>query len=287
MIIASAQFGLDALPEPEDFWRRIAFHCEEARSASADAILFPEYFSLSWILASAPSDTTFPQRIRAATAFESEFTGRLRELSSRLSLNIIAGSYPHVRSDGALLNRSYIALAGGGLQWQDKVHLTRFESESWQMTGAEPILHTFLIGSKRCGVAICYDIEFRSYAATAAEAGVDILFVPSCTETEHGYWRVRHCAAARAVENQCFVAQSSVIGGDPRYPDIARHYGQGVILGPCDGVFPALGVIAQGRARQEGLVTARLDFSALADIRRNGTVLNLRDAANAPAIGWR
>jgi predicted amidohydrolase len=39
-----------------------------------------------------------------------------------------------------------------------------------------------------------------------ADEGMNILFVPFLTDTQNGYTRVKHCAQARAIENECYVA---------------------------------------------------------------------------------
>jgi len=56
------------------------------------------------------------------------------------------------------------------------------------------------------GILICYDIEFPEVARVLAEAGAEILFVPSCTDGREGFCRVRYCAQARAIENQVYVS---------------------------------------------------------------------------------
>jgi predicted amidohydrolase len=38
------------------------------------------------------------------------------------------------------------------------------------------------------------------------DQGMNILFVPFLTDTQNGYTRVKHCAQARAIENECYVA---------------------------------------------------------------------------------
>ena len=52
-------------------------------------------------------------------------------------------------------------------------------------------------------------------ARAIAEAGAEILIVPSCTESLAGYYRVRHACAARALENQIYVVQSPTVGDAP------------------------------------------------------------------------
>jgi predicted amidohydrolase len=57
---------------------------------------------------------------------------------------------------------------------------------------------------------ICYDVEFPAFRLMA-DQGMNILFVPFLTDTQNGYIRVKHCAQARAIENECYVAIAVVL----------------------------------------------------------------------------
>ena len=50
------------------------------------------------------------------------------------------------------------------------------------------------------------------------------------------------------------------------------------LLSPCDIGFAEAGLIKEGAKNREGLAVAPLDLGLLQKIRREGTVLNLRDA---------
>jgi predicted amidohydrolase len=58
---------------------------------------------------------------------------------------------------------------------------------------------------------ICYDVEFPELSRLMADEGMNILFVPFLTDTQNGYTRVKHCAQARAIENECYVATGCVV----------------------------------------------------------------------------
>jgi len=49
-----------------------------------------------------------------------------------------------------------------------------------------------------------------------ADEGMDILLVPFLTDTQNGYSRVRNCAQARAIENECYVAIAGSVGNLPK-----------------------------------------------------------------------
>lgn len=280
MNIATTQFSLRGLKKKSDFWQRVNKICKEAKNKKADAILFPEYFSLSLILQN--TNGSFRERLLNSVKIEDEFLNEFRSISEQLDLAVIAGSFPHIESNN-ILNRSWIFVPGDPLSFQDKIHMTRFESEEWKISPGKPELKLFRHAGALCAIAICYDVEFPAYCAAAAEKKVDVLFVPSCTEDIHGYWRMRHCSESRAIENQCFVVMSSIIEGNTNFPEISAHYGKGAILSPCDSGFPDKGVLKEG-TKKEGFCIAELDLGALQRVRKHGTVLNLVDSSKKTEI---
>lgn len=286
--LASTQISLAPLNDPESYWERIEMLVLKAKAASCQAILLPEYACLSLLVHGYPEQTSFRECLQnyAEEGYKT-CESRLLDLAHRHGIHIIGGTYPVSVTHDVLVNRCLIAFSGAPSLFQDKIHMTRFEKEAWKISPpCDPSLMIFELSGVSAAVAICYDIEFPKVAAAAAEAGVELLLVPSCTDNVHGYWRVRHCAQARAVENQCFVAMASVVEGDPRFSEMDIHYGQAGIFAPCDGAFPERGVLAEGTLHREGVVWADLDLDLLHDIRRQGSVLNLRDHGINRSIPW-
>ena len=68
------------------------------------------------------------------------------------------------------------------------------------------------------------------------EQGADIIFVPSCTDDRQGFWRVRYCCHARAIENQVFVAVTGTVG-NLAVEGLGLHFGQAAIITPSDFPF--------------------------------------------------
>jgi predicted amidohydrolase len=252
---------------------------KQAKEASCQALLLPEYACLSLLVYGYAPEVPFRERLqRFAEDGHKLYEARILELSHLYQISLIGGTYPVSIAHGQIWNRCLIARKQAASLVQDKLHMTRFEAEEWHISSPQdPQLKVFDLEGVQAAVAICYDIEFPRVAAAAAEAGVELLLVPSCTDHVHGYWRVRHCAQARTVENQCFVAMASVVEGDTRFPEMDAHYGQAAIFSPCDGRFPEKGILAEGVAHHEGMVWADLDFDYVQEIRKNGSVLNLRD----------
>ena len=73
---------------------------------------------------------------------------------------------------------------------------------------------------------ICFDAEFPALVQAAqVEAGAWLILVPTCTDTLHGFNRVRLAAAARAMENQCFVVMAPTVGEAPWSGALDRNRG--------------------------------------------------------------
>ncbi|HCO01027.1 MAG TPA: hydrolase, partial [Methylophaga sp.] len=68
----------------------------------------------------------------------------------------------------------------------------------------------------------------------AADQEVDIIFVPFWTDTKNSYLRVRHCARARAIENECYVAITGSVGNLPKVENLDVQYAQSSVFSPSD-----------------------------------------------------
>ncbi len=276
MKIAVSQFSLRPVAHPAAFWARFDELCDKARAQGADLIVFPEYFSLSLMVAE-NSSKSFHANLHDSRAHSENLLREAEKRAPRHGLSILLGTLPWPES-GRLLNRSWMVFRDGRTSlWQDKIYMTRFESEEWKVSGGEKTVKSFDLDGFRAAILTCYDSEFASLSQVVGREGTELLLVPSCTDTQHGYWRVRHCCEARAVENQMFVAMSSIVEGDPRFAEIDAHHGQAAVFGPCDTGFPPDGLLTLGQENREGLTVIGLDKSALENVRKNGSVLNLKD----------
>ena len=187
---------------------------------------------------------------------------------------IIAPSFPYATAPAHYVNRTWIAGPDGQLFFQDKLHMTRFEREQFDIQQG---VHLYVInaGYFSFAVAICYDSEFPQQIHNLVRAGAQIIAVPSCTDGEHGFNRVRYSAQARAVENQCFVAQAPLTGLAPWCDAIDINVGRAGIFCPVDRGFPANGVLADQAT--DGWCIAQCDLDQMQQVRNDGQVFNLRD----------
>lgn len=197
-----------------------------------------------------------------------------RQFATNYGVHLLAGSFPWQLDDGRFVNRAWLFASAGGSGFQDKQIMTRFEREHWGIAAGEP-LKVFRTALGVIGIAICYDSEFPLLVRAQVEAGAELLLVPSCTDALAGYHRVKVAAQARALESQCPVLMSPLVGEVPWSPAIDVNVGAAGAYGPPDRGFPDDGVLAQGVLGAVGWVYAEIDPAAMREVRRNGQVLNL------------
>ena len=138
-------------------------------------------------------------------------------------------------------------------------------------------LEVFETDAGRIGILICYDIEFPELTRLMSEKGVQIVFVPFWTDTKNGYLRVRRCAQARAIENECYVAITGSVGNLPRVDNVDIQYSQAAVFSPSDFAFPHDAVMAESTPNTEMTLIVDLDLDKLKLLRNEGSVTNYKD----------
>ncbi len=256
--------------------------CARGREAQ---LVFPEYAGLELAsLGGRAAAADLARSIATVSDVLPEADALHRRLAVRHEVAILAGSAPQVRPDGSVGNVARLFAPGGAVARQEKIMMTRFEREQWGISGgSELFVHD--IGTARIGIAICYDVEFPLIARALAEAGAEVILAPSCTDTVHGYWRVRVGAQARALENQCVVVQAPLVGAVDWSPAVDINRGASGVYGPPDLGFPEDGVLARGEIDKPGWVEALIGLDAVAQVRREGQVFNHRHWDEQAGIG--
>lgn len=272
--VASVQYLQRAIHSFEEFESIITYYVDVAHEYRSDFLLFPELFTLQLLSIDAKKASAEESMERLA-----EYTPRLKtlfkELAVRLNVNIIAGSHPTKGEEG-IHNVSFVFLRNGSVYEQAKIHPTPDERYWWKVKGGNK-LRAIPTDCGAIGVLICYDAEFPELARYLADQGAHIIFVPFCTAERQGYLRVRYCAHARAVENQCYVVLSGNVGNLPQVKNMDIQYAQSAILTPCDFVFSRDGIAADSTPNTEMMVLADLHLESLYESRSSGSVLNLTD----------
>lgn len=283
--IAAAQYPIDAIASWETYQTKLSRWTADAAGEGARLLLYPEYGAMELARMFAPE-------VWSDLQASIDFVGGLRpkidalhaELAERHGVHIVAASLPERDEDGVAHNVARVFTPKGAMGEQRKLMMTRFEREQWHVSaGAE--INVFDTQAGRFGIAICYDSEFPLIARAMSEAGASMILVPSCTDSAHGYHRVRVAAQARALENQCYVVQSPTVGEAPWSPAVDANVGAAGVFGPPDIGFPDDGVVAIGHLNEPSWVIADLELEAVKTVRREGRVLNDKHWAEQPGAG--
>lgn len=273
--IAVVQYEQRKISSFEEFMQIVTYFVDTVSDYKSDFVLFPELFTVQ--LLSIENELIKPSK---AIAKLCDYTDRIRELFGRLAIkfniNIIAGSHPTRTKEGEVVNTSMVFLRNGEVHEQHKIHPTPNEKFWWNIKGGDE-LKVINTDCGPIGVLICYDSEFPELARHLADQGANILFIPFLTDERQSYNRVRYCAQARAVENQCYVAMAGNVGNLPRVQNMDIHYAQSCIISPCDFNFARDGIVADTTPNVETVSIADIRIQDLFEARSIGTVQNLRD----------
>lgn len=282
--VAAAQYPIDQLPSWEAYADKLAHWVAQAAAGGAALAVFPEYGAMELAALEPATMGDLAGSLASVAALVPKVDALHAELAARHGLHILAASIPALRSDGRYVNRARLFTPDGKVGVQDKLVMTRFEREQWHVSAGGP-LRLFDTALGRIGVTICYDSEFPLLARALVESGCELLLVPSCTDTFHGYWRVRLGAQARALEGQCLAVQAPTVGEAAWSPAVDVNRGAAGVYGPPDLGFPTDGVIALGEEGVPQWLFAEIDLAAVAEVRREGAVRPVAHWAEQPGAG--
>lgn len=267
------QWGMRPYKSYEDLTEQIEYFVNAVSGYRADFVMFPEYVNAP--LMAEYNHLSEPEAIRKLAAY----TGRLKETFAEFAIsyntNIITGSMPEFKDD-ILLNVGYLCKRNGEVEKYEKIHVTPDEEKIWGMKGGTQI-RTFDTDAGKIGILICYDVEFPELSRLMALEGMEILFVPFLTDTQNGYSRVRNCAMARAIENECYVAVAGSVGNLPKVHNMDISFAQSVVFTPCDFSFPTTGIKAEATPNTEMILIVDVDLDLLKELHEQGSVRIKKD----------
>lgn len=213
---------------------------------------------------------------RGLAEYTQEIRERFIKLAISYNINIITGSMPIIKEDGLLYNVGYLCRRDGSYEMYEKLHVTPDEMKSWGLSGGK-ILQTFDTDCAKIGILICYDVEFPELSRLMADQGMQILFVPFLTDTQNAYSRVRVCAQARAIENECFVVIAGSVGNLPRVHNMDIQYGTIRSLHSLRLCFPDRWQKGRSNSQHRNDLVSDVDLDLLNELHTYGSVRNLKD----------
>ncbi len=189
----------------------------------------------------------------------------LRDFARDNRVWILLGSLAVESGSGRILNRGYVLDDMGGVRSRyDKVHMFDVElsdTEIYRESATVKPGSSAVIADTpwaRVGHTICYDLRFPRLFRDLAQAGAEIIAVPSAftRRTGEAHWHVLN--RARAIENGCYVVSPCATGP---VPGGGACYGHSLVVDPWGEV------VADG-GTTPGVLRAGIDVGRVADARR-------------------
>ncbi len=271
--IGAVQWQMRAVESVETLLKQVEYFVDTVSDYQSDFIVFPEFFNAPLMGLGPQSSQT--EAIRFLAEYTHQFKDEMSRMAVEYNANIITGSMPLLDGD-ALYNVSYLCHRSGKVDEQRKIHITPHEQNDWVIQGGNE-LSVFDTDAGKVGILICYDVEFPELPRLMAEQGLEILFVPFWVDTKNSYLRVRHCAQARAIENECYVVIAGSVGNLPEVESLDVQYAQSAVLTPSDYSFPHDATLSEATPNTEMLLFSDLDMDKLRILHSEGTVRNLKD----------
>ncbi|QFU02820.1 (R)-stereoselective amidase [Halomonas sp. THAF5a] len=275
--VGAVQWQMREFSSVESVLQQVEYFVDALADYQSDFAVFPELFNAPLMgLQDRAAQQDQMAAIRFLAGFTEQFKSELSRMAVSCNINIVAGSMIEEHEDGRLFNVCYLFHRDGSIESQAKLHITPQERRDWVIEGGDE-LQVFDTDAGRVGILICYDVEFPELSRLLADQEMDILFVPFWTDTKNGYLRVRHCAQARAIENECYVVLCGSVGNVPSIENMEIQYAQSSVFSPSDFAFPHDAVLSETTPNTEMIMFSDLDLTRLTVVRAEGSVTNLKD----------
>ncbi|GIO20273.1 hydrolase [Oceanobacillus oncorhynchi subsp. incaldanensis] len=190
----------------------------------------------------------------------------IQKLAKEYNINIVAGSVMNKKSEG-IMNTSFVVNRNGEcIHEYSKIHLVPMMKEPEYMVGGNNKASTFELDGVNMGVLICYDLRFPELFRRLALGGAKIIYVVAEWPIERtNQWLT--LLKARAIENQCFIVASNIVGKQPIGAEFA---GNSIII-------DALGnVIEKADSKEETVLFGRINLGDIKKVRSEVPIFTSR-----------
>lgn len=230
----------------------------EAAAAGADVVSLPECVALL----EPDRDALFR---KSATEADHPALQAFTAIARELGIWLHVGSLAVLSADGRIANRTFLVDPAGTVTAKyDKIHMfdvdladgeSYRESNTYQ-PGDQAVMAD--LPWARAGLTICYDLRFPALYAHLAEAGAEIIGVPSAftRKTGRAHWHV--LLRARAIETGCWIFAAAQCGD---HAGGRQTYGHSLIVDPW-------GEIVAEAGEEPGIIFADIDPARVAEARR-------------------
>jgi len=171
---------------------------------------------------------------------------KLRDLAAKIGVNLLIGSLALKTkdADGRFANRSFLIDRSGNITARyDKIHMfdvTLSETEAYQESRGYRPGSSAVLGRAdglNIGMTICYDVRFPHLYRALAQAGAEVLMVPSAFAVATGKAHWETLLRARAIETGCYVLAPA----QWRAHEGRETYGHSLAVDPWGNVLSDLG----------------------------------------------
>ncbi|MHA3978129.1 carbon-nitrogen hydrolase family protein [Halovulum sp. GXIMD14794] len=189
----------------------------------------------------------------------------LRELTADLGIHLLIGSLAVKTGGPRFANRSYLIAPDGGIAaWYDKIHMFDVDlgngeayRESDGYRSGEQAETAGLPDGVTLGLSICYDLRFPALYRVLAQAGANVIAIPSAFTRPTGAAHWEPLLRARAIETGAWVLAPAQTGEHPSQTGKARTtWGHSMAVAPWGEV-----VLDMGEA--PGFACVDLDLGAV------------------------
>jgi predicted amidohydrolase len=184
-------------------------------------------------------------------------------LAKELKIWLLAGSFA-VRVSDKLANRSILFSPDGDVAAQyDKIHLFDIDLPNGEKYRESDVIQP---GTKTAvaktpwggvGLTVCYDVRFAYLYRKLAQAGANILTIPSAFTVPTGRAHWETLVRARAIETGSFVIAPAQVG---EHENGRKTWGHSLIVGPWGEV------LADG-GKDNGIIMADLNMKDVQRVR--------------------
>jgi deaminated glutathione amidase len=259
----AALLQLTSSDDPAENLAMVTHMMQQAASQGAGFILTPE-------VTNCVSADRQHQRQVLQTQDQDTTLASLRQVAGQLGVWLLIGSLALKTEDPAdrFANRSFLIAPDGSIRaWYDKIHMFDVQvsdTETYrESAGFRPGDRAVLAdaGFARIGMTVCYDIRFPHLHRALAQAGAQILTVPSAFSPVTGAAHWEPLLRARAIETGCYVLAPAQTGLHPSSTGATRRtYGHSMAISPWGEVLADAGTAP-------GITFVDLDMNAVSQAR--------------------
>ncbi len=187
-----------------------------------------------------------------------------RTLARELKIWLHIGSMAVAVGEGKLANRAILIGPTGAIAARyDKIHMFDVqlpngehyrESRNFR-PGTEAVVADLPWG--KLGLTICYDLRFAALYRTLAQAGAEILAIPSAFTKPTGQAHWHALMRARAIETGCYVLAAAQAG---KHENGRDTFGHSLVVSPWGEIIAEAGI-------EPGVIYADIDLSRVAEAR--------------------